>query len=103
MPHPSWDNPAEFVDLGDFAVKAVIQFQGGTTRTIQGIFDEPYLEAELAEHEQDTTRPKFTCVEGSAQGARRGDGLVVYLADGVTVHGTFGIMTYPQTDGSEIG
>lgn len=100
MPHPSWDNPAEFVDLGDFAVRGIIQFQDGTTREIVGIYDGPYREGKLGEYEQDTTRPKFTCVEGTAKGARRKDGLTVYEADGVTVFGTFGIMTYPQPDGT---
>lgn len=100
MPHPSWDSPEDFVDLGDFAVKAIIQFQDGTTRPITGIYDGPYVEGKLKEYEQDTTKPKFTCVEGVCVGVRRADGLVVYQADGVTVFGTFGIMTYPQPDGT---
>ncbi|KVE35261.1 head-tail joining protein [Burkholderia sp. TSV86] len=100
MPHPAWDDPAEFLDLDEFAVKAVIQFQNGETREIVGIYDGPYREAQLGEYEQDTTKPKFTCMEGVARGARRGDGLVVYEADGVSVFGTFNIMTYPQPDGT---
>lgn len=101
MPHPSWDNPQEFVDLGDFAVKAIIQFQDGSTpRDIVGIYDGPYVQATLKEYQQDTKKPKFTCVEGTCAGARRSDDLVVYLADGVTVFGTFGILTYPQPDGT---
>jgi hypothetical protein len=100
MPHPSWDNPADFVSEDDFGVKAVIQFQDGTARTIVGIYDGPYEKAKLKEYEQDTTKPKFTCIEGTCAGARRGDGLVVYQPDGVTVFATFGIMTYPQPDGT---
>jgi hypothetical protein len=107
MPHPSWDNPADFVSLDDFAVKAVIQFQGGTPapRTISGIFDEPYVEGRLgkpkpSDYQMDSVRPKLTCVEGTCTGARRGDTVVIYLADGVTVHGTYNIMTYPQKDGT---
>ena len=98
MPHPHWDEPAEFLD--DFAVKAVIQFQNGTTRTIRGIYDGPYKEGTLNDYEQDATKPKFTCVEGTCAGVHRGDGLQVYLDDGVTLFGTFGILTYPQPDGT---
>lgn len=100
MPHPSWDNPEEFVDLDDFAVRGVIQFQDGTSREITGIYDGPYKMGKLGEYEQDTTEPKFTCVEGLCAGARRGDALEVYEADGVTLFGTFAIMTYPQPDGT---
>lgn len=101
MPHPSWDNPAEFVDQDDFAVRGVIQFQDGTRREITGIYDGPYREGKLGgDYEQDTTKPKFTCLEGVCKGARRGDGLDVYEQDRVTLFGTFGIMTYPQPDGT---
>lgn len=100
MPHPTWDNPADFLELDEFAVKATIQFQDGTTRNIVGLYDGPYREGQLGEYEQDTTKPKFTCLEGVCAGARRKDGLTVYKADGVTVFGQFGIMTYPQPDGT---
>lgn len=100
MPHPSWDNPADFVDRDDFAVRGVIVFQDGTRREITGIYDGPYREGTLGEYEQDTTKPKFTCVEGVCNGVHRGDGLEVYEADGVTLFGTFGILTYPQPDGT---
>jgi hypothetical protein len=100
MPHPSWDDPSEFIDLGDFAVKGVIQFQDGSTRDIVGIYDGPYELARLNEYAQDTTKPKFTCQEGTCNGVKRGDDLVVYQADGVTVFATFGILTYPQPNGT---
>jgi hypothetical protein len=100
MPHPAWDNPADFVDTDDFAVKAVIQYQAGGTLNIIGIYDGPYELAKLKEYQQDTTKPKFTCVEGTCVNVHRGDDLVVYQADGVTVFATFGILTYPQPDGT---
>ena len=100
MPHPTWDNPADFLELGEFAVKATIQFQAGGTRDIVGMYDGPYREATLREYEQDTTKPKFTCMEGVCNGVAMYDRLTVYQADGVTVFGTFGIMTYPQPDGT---
>jgi hypothetical protein len=110
MPTPAWDNPADFVDLGDFAVKGVIEFVpqsgarnlDGTTRTVTGIYDGPYQKTRLGngDFEMDATTPKFTCVEGSCAGARRGDTLVIYNADGKTVFGTFAVMTYPQPDGT---
>lgn len=100
MPHPSWDNPADFVVLDDFAVKAIIQYQAGGTLNIVGIYDGPYKEGDLKDYQEDTTEPKFTCVEGTCVNARRGDALVVYQPDGVTVFGAFAIMTYPQPDGT---
>lgn len=100
MPHPSWDDPSDFVDRDDFAVRGVILFQDGTRREITGIYDGPYVEGKLGEYEHDTTRPKFTCVEGTVNGVRRGDGLEVYQADGVTLFGTFNIMTTPQPNGT---
>jgi hypothetical protein len=100
MPHPSWDNPADFINADEFAVKAIIQFQAGGSRDIVGVYDGPYREGELDDYRQDTTKPRFTCVEGTCVGARRGDSIVVYEADGVTVFGTFGILSYPQPDGT---
>jgi hypothetical protein len=100
MPHPSWDDPSEFIDIDDFAVKAIIQFQDGTTRNIVGIYDGPYLMATLKGYEQDTSKPKFTCAEGTCDGVRRGDAIVIYNSDGVTFFGTFGILTYPEPDGT---
>ena len=93
MPHPSWDNPADFVSLDDFATQAVIQLQAGGTRTVSGIFDDPYLNAQLGEYEMDTSKPRLTCVEGTLAGVKRGDG--------VTINGKqYGVMTYPQPDGT---
>jgi hypothetical protein len=101
MPHPTWDDPSDFISLDDFAVKATIQFADGTTRDIVGIYDGPYLKAKLRhDYVQDTEKPKFTCEEGTCTGARRADTLVVYDNDGVTVFWTFGILTYPQPDGT---
>ena len=93
MPHPSWDNVREFVDLDDFATPGVIQFQAGGTRMVSGIFDDPYLNAQLGEVEQDTGRTRFSCVEGDLAGVKRGDAIVI--------HGkTYAVMTYPQQDGT---
>lgn len=100
MPHPSWDDPTEFVNADDFAVRGVIQFQDGTTREIVGIYDGPYEMSKLNEYEHDTTKPKFTCVEGVCVGVDRGDDVTVYESDGVTMFATFGILTGPQPDGT---
>lgn len=99
MPHPSWDNPAEFMDTDDFAVRGVIVYQDGTRKELKGIYDGPYREGRLGEYEEDTTKPKFMCVAGTSA-ASRGDGLEVYEADGVTLFGMFGILTSPQPDGT---
>ncbi len=98
MPSPSWENLDDFFDLdssGGFAVSAVIDIQGVGARTVNGIFDDPYLNADLGEYDTDTSAPRFTCKEIDVQGVGRGD----YL----TVNGTkYNIMTEPQSDGAGV-
>lgn len=96
MRGPSWENLDDFLqtdDDGGFATAAVIQFQGGGTRTIQVIFDDPYLNAQLGEYEADTSQPRISGKEVDLAGVTRGDE--------VTVTGeTFDVLTSPQADGT---
>ncbi|MEX3924401.1 hypothetical protein AB4Y36_10270 [Paraburkholderia sp. BR10936] len=87
--------------MDEFAVRGVIQFADGVTpdKEIVGLYDGPYVKTTLKSYVQDTTAPIFTTGEGACKPAKRGDTLVVYEPDGVTVFGTFGILTYPQVDG----
>lgn len=96
MRGPSWENLDDFLqtdDDGGFAQPAVIQFQAGGTRTIQVIFDDPYLNAQLGEYEADTSEPRISGKETDMAGVRRGD--VVTVAGEV-----FDVMTSPQADGT---
>lgn len=96
MPKPSWENLDEFLQdetAGGFAVPAVINVQGVGTRTVTGIFDDPYLNAQLGEYEADTSAPRFTCKLSDVAGVGRGDYLTL---DGTT----YNIMTDPQSDGA---
>ena len=96
MRGPSWENLDDFLQLDDdggFATPAVIQFQDGGTRTVNVLFDDPYLKAELGEYEADTSEPRISGKETDLAGVRRGDV--------VTVAGeTFDVLTSPQADGT---
>lgn len=93
----SWENLDVFLQdeaQGGFAIKVKIEFQNGSDREITGIFDEPYLNAQLGEYEVDAIEPRFTCKLIDAKGIQRLDRLI--LNDGRE----FNIMTYPQPDGT---
>lgn len=96
MRGPSWEDLDDFLDTDDdggFAQTAVIQFQGGGTRAVKVIFDDPYLNAQLGEYEADTSEPRISGKEVDMVGIRSGD----Y----VTVAGeTFDVISSPQPDGT---
>lgn len=96
MRGPSWENLDDFLqtdDDGGFAQPAVIQFEAGGTRTINVIFDDPYLNAQLGEYEMDTSEPRISGKEVDMVGIERGDR--------VTVAGeTFDVMASPEADGT---
>lgn len=97
MPAPSWENLDDFLqtdDQGGFAVTATISLQGGATRTVAGIYDDPYLNAQLGEYELDTSSPRFSTKETNLVGVGRLDTITV---PGV---GTLDILGEPQPDGS---
>ncbi len=73
MPTPAWDDLNTFLSVDDFAVEATVTRQDGDTRVVIGIFDDPYLNAQLGEYELDTSRPRFTCRESDVIGVLRGD------------------------------
>ncbi|AWM87370.1 hypothetical protein [Microvirga sp. 17 mud 1-3] len=104
MSAPSWENLDDFLQdetAGGFAVPAVITLQGAGTRTVWGIFDDPYLNADLGEYEADTSAPRFTCKEADVDGVGRGD--YWQRLDAITrqpVGPVYSIMTDPQSDGA---
>lgn len=97
MPAPSWESLDDFLQpdtAGGFASTATITLQvTDETRTVVGIFDDPYLNADLGEYEADTSAPRFTCKEADVAGVDRGDTLTL---DGRV----YDIMTAPQSDGA---
>lgn len=96
MRGPSWENLDDFLqvdDDGGFAEPAIISLSAGVTRTINVIFDDPYLNAQLGEYEADTSEPRISGKELDMVGIKRGDQ--------VTVAGeTFAVMSSPQPDGT---
>lgn len=93
MPTPAWDDLEAFLSADEFAVKATVRLQDGGARVVLGIFDDPYLNAQLGEYEVDTTRPRFTCKEADVIGLARGD-----LVD---INGrTYDVLSGAQPDGT---
>lgn len=93
MLSPAWENLDAFLSPDEFATVAELQLQNGTTRQVRGIYDEPFLNAELGEYDLDTTRPRLLCKASDLVGVKRGDALVI---NGQTLD----ILTAPQADGT---
>lgn len=94
---PSWENLDVFLQLdtvGGFGSTATVQFADASERSINGIFDEPYLNAQLGEYEVDDAQPRFTCKAADVVGVKRGDYLL--FANGQK----YFVMSYPQQDGT---
>lgn len=96
MRGPSWENLDDFLQTdndGGFSTPAVVQFQDGGTRTINVLFDDPYLNAQLGEYEADTSEPRISGKETDLVGIR--------ARDLVTVAGeTFVVVRSPEADGT---
>lgn len=94
MPAPDWDDLGAFLDVDDFAIEAVVTPQEGADFSVRGIFDDPYLNAQLGEYELDTTQPRLTCKESAVLGK-------VSRGDMVEIDGrAFDVLTEPQRDGT---
>lgn len=95
MPALPWEDLDAFLSVDDFAVDAVLSLQGGETRQIRVIYDDPYLNAELGEYSADTSDPRANGKMADFQGASRGDTLTITSTGQV-----FDVLTNPQPDGS---
>ena len=86
MPSPDWEGLGAFLQTDDFAVVATIVSGEGASRSVSGIFDEPFLDAQLGEYSLDGSQPRFTARASDLAGVARHDevtiGGVVYLALG---------------------
>ena len=94
---PSWENLDVFLqldDVGGFGTTATLQFTDGSERSVKGILDEPYLNAQLGEYEVDDVQPRFTCKAADVVGVKRRDCFL--LGDGRK----FFVMGFPQQDGT---
>lgn len=92
MPAPAWENLDDFLEPDEFALVAVIEFQDGSQREVVGVFDEPYLDAQLGEYNLDTSRPRLLGKEPDLAGVSRGD---LVRLDGRE----FDVLTGPQSTG----
>lgn len=93
MPGLDFEDVSEFFDCDEFAVEATISRDDGVRISVAGIFDDPYLNAEIGEYELDTSSPRLLVDERAVSDVRRGDRVLI----GTEV---YDIMTAPQSDGS---
>lgn len=102
MPAPLWEDLDVFLDTDEFALSGTVTLSSGAVRTFPGIFDDPYLNAELGEYDMDNMKPRFLCKESDAAGITRGDTILVFQKDkrGVVVWSkSFDILTGAQATG----
>jgi hypothetical protein len=96
MPAPSWENLDDFLATdadGGFATVATVTLLDDTTRDITGIFDDPYLNAQLGEYDADSNDPRFMCKEADTAGIDRGCTM--------TIGGkVYDVLRGPQADGT---
>lgn len=98
MAGPAWENLDAFFTLdtaGGFAKTATIALQAGGTLTVKGIFDDPYLNAELGEYDHDTSDPRFLCKSSEVAAVTRGDTLTLGAV-------TYDILAAPMHDGTGV-
>ena len=94
MPTLGWEDRDAFLSLDEFGITATVTPQdGGPSRSIVGIFDDAFLNAQLGEYDLDTTQPRFLCKSEDVDGILRGD---IAIIDGET----FDVLTSPQVDGT---
>ena len=90
---PAWEDLDAFLNVDEFAVAATVHFQDGGSQVVRGIFDDPYLNAELGEYDMDSSRPRLTCKLSDVLAVRRGDTVQI---DGKT----YDVLTGAQPDGT---
>lgn len=93
---PAWENLDVFLQTdtaGGFAVTATVRYADGRQKALIGIFDEPYLDAELGEYRMDDAQPRFLCKSADVVDVKRGDVLMIDRRQ-------FFVMSYPQQDGT---
>lgn len=90
---PAWEDLDDFLDEDDFAVRATLTLLDGEVREVVGIFDNPYVGAQLGEYEQDTCEPRFTCKESDVSDVERGCRLIVGFK-------TYDVLSAPEADGT---
>lgn len=94
MPSPKWEDLNEFLDLGDFAIVGDLFISGQFARRINGIFDEPSIDAGAgASYQYDTTGPTFLARETDAAGITQAD--QIHIAGRV-----YDITRLPEVDGT---
>lgn len=93
MSAPAWENLNDFLRADEFGAHVVVSLQGGGVLTLVGIFDDPFLDAQLGEYVLETSEPRITAATAELQGVTRGD---VATIDGVV----YDVLSAPQADGA---
>lgn len=97
MPAPEWEDLDVFLQEDDFATAAIINLQGGVTRPVRGIFDDPSMTAKLGGYQRDDNNVMLTVKETDAVGVRIRDTVTVKHRAGDK---TYDVMKTPEDDGT---
>ncbi|MFG6082323.1 hypothetical protein ACEUZ9_002968 [Paracoccus litorisediminis] len=82
-----------FLQEDEFAHACELRLAGGAIRSVRGIFDEPFLDAEMGEYRLDTTQPRLLGKAADFAGVNRFDTIIIAGRE-------FDIMSLPQVDGT---
>jgi len=97
MPSPAWEDLDVFLQEDDFATKATINLQGGQSRAVVGIFDDPSITAHLGGYHRDDNNVMLTVKETDTVGVRKRDTVTVHHHTGAK---SYDVMKTPEADGT---
>ncbi|MTH78748.1 head-tail joining protein [Paracoccus aestuariivivens] len=90
---PFKEDLSQFLQVDEFAHACELRLAGGIVREVRGIFDEPFLDAELGEYRFETSQPRLLGRAADFDGVIKGNLITI---DGRE----FDIMGSPQIDGT---
>ena len=96
---PFVEDIGQFLRVDEFAHACELILAGGAVRQVFGIFDEPFLDADLGEYRMDTSQPRLLGKASDFAGASRGDTLIVLAHAGQPAR-SFDVLSAPQIDGT---
>ena len=96
MTSPAWENLDVFFNVDDFATRATFSRAGVVLRSVDGIFDEPVLDAQIGEYVSGRGEPRLTCKSVDVLSIKKHDTATIAAVPGAT----FEVVSDPNHDGA---